>query len=131
MRDAYFSGHLRGPAGHGLHAPSATLGGPLGYASPRETEEILKWGTLDCALLGAVDQVEGEAVLWVRMVPDPWTVLTFWDRSVDTRGNCCASFLLKGALDFATALETAREAFPQVFSRFKFGIVPRPSDLPG
>ena len=100
----------------------------VGTPELREIEEILLPGTLDCGLLGRSGSwTEGDAVLWVRMVPDPWTVLTFWDRSGDKRPGCCASFLLKGALDFATALETAREAFPQVFARFTFEIVPRGS----
>lgn len=133
MRDAYFSGHMPGQqAGHYLRATSTPPGQHLesiGLAGTREVEKILVPSMLDTYFLGrdGRQQTEGEAVLWVRMVPDPWTVLTFWDRSVDTRFGCCASFLLKGALDFATALETARAAFPQVFARFSFEIVPRPA----
>lgn len=71
-------------------------------------------------------QTQGEAQL--RVWPDDTpagglTVLAFWDRSVDTRRNSSASFMLPGVLSFDEAVEAAREAFPSVWERFTYDIM--------
>jgi len=51
------------------------------------------------------------------------TILAFWDRSVDSRGQSNSAFLLPGVLDFDEAVLKAKIYFPEVFKRFKFEIV--------
>jgi hypothetical protein len=52
-----------------------------------------------------------------------WTILAFWDRSVDKRGNSNSAFVLPGQiLNFATVLRLSRERFPWVFERIKFDV---------
>lgn len=66
-------------------------------------------------------QVEGLATVTQR---GAWTVLAFWDRSVDTRRGSNSAFLLHGQHDFTAALALARAAFPEVFARFTFEVWP-------
>jgi hypothetical protein len=69
-------------------------------------------------------QTEGRAMLihFLGMPESPsiWTVLTFWDRSVDHRGNSCSAFVFRGNLTFTDACTKAREVFPRVWQRFTF-----------
>jgi len=53
-----------------------------------------------------------------------WTVLAFWDRSVDDRGASNSAFVIPGELTFEQARDRAREAFPEVWRRFTFEVVP-------
>lgn len=64
-------------------------------------------------------EVEGEAKV-TQLVG--WTILSFADRSVDSRPMSHSTFALRGELDFAGAVDAASEAFPQVFERFTFKI---------
>ena len=52
-----------------------------------------------------------------------WTVLAFWDRSVDKRGASNSAFLLLGTLTFEDARDRSKEAFPEVWARFQFEVV--------
>lgn len=71
------------------------------------------------------DEPEGEAKLTLVQTDDgPATILSFWDNSVDRRGNSHSTFVLPGDLDFGDALDAARDAFPEVFDRFDFVVVP-------
>lgn len=76
--------------------------------------------TLDGGLLGYEEQVEGRTVVThIR----GWTILSFWDRSVDERPGCNSNFVMRGNLSFADALDAARTTFPKVIRRFAFPIV--------
>ena len=66
-----------------------------------------------------VKQVEGEAALTHVA---GWTVLAFWDRSQDTRGNSNSSFILKGTHDFDHMVKVAKEIFPALWKRFTFEV---------
>jgi len=70
-----------------------------------------------------IDQVEGVAIkrTWYKK-PNGVTVLSFWDRSVDSRPGSSSSFMLPGVLTFQEALEAAREAFPKIWERYEFVI---------
>lgn len=65
-------------------------------------------------------QVEGEATL---SYIHGYSILAFWDRSVDDRPGSNAMFLIPGVLEFEDALANALLLFPGVFDRFKFPIV--------
>ena len=51
-----------------------------------------------------------------------WTILAFWDRSVDTRGGCSSTYLLEGTHDYPTAVKLAKEHFPTVWARYTFHV---------
>ncbi len=52
-----------------------------------------------------------------------WTVLSFWDRSVDSRYGSNSNFFIKGIFTFDEMLEQCKSTFPKIFSRFKFDVV--------
>jgi hypothetical protein len=52
------------------------------------------------------------------------TLLAFWDRSVDQRGACNSVFALPGKLTFDEAVAAAKKAFPKVWQRFTFEVMP-------
>lgn len=64
-------------------------------------------------------EVEGEAALHYL---DGWTVLAFWDRSVDKRGGCNSNFVVRGHATFDEVLALAKEQYPQVMNRLTFQI---------
>jgi hypothetical protein len=65
-------------------------------------------------------QVEGEAALHHV---GGWTILAFWDRSVDSRMGCNSAFLLRGEATFGEMVELSRREWPEVWSRFTFRVV--------
>jgi hypothetical protein len=107
-------------AGHYMHAAKA----PRSLEERRAEHDVLysnPWGTeVDSGLCPSGPEIEGRALLHHK---DGWTALSFWDRSVDSRGKCNSNFLAKGTFDFEKMLELARENFPHVMKRFKFEIV--------
>jgi len=82
----------------------------------------------------AAKHIDGLLGDWVEDVPENlgrvhvirfgvrWTILAFWDRSVDSRGGSHSSFIFKGAVPAAEAMAKAKELFPHVFARAKFPI---------
>lgn len=96
------------------------------------------WGYPDCTLqphcvqvrdrwevIGP--QIEGHALVHRK---DGWTALSFWDRSVDKRGNSNSTFMFRGDFDFDTMVALAQEHFPKVWKRFTFAIIPAPTQQP-
>lgn len=53
---------------------------------------------------------------------DGWTVLSFWDNSMDKRPGSHATFAVDDTVDFETILQLAREAYPAVFGRMQFEV---------
>ena len=64
-------------------------------------------------------EIEGEARLHVM---HGWTVIAFWDRSIDSRGKSNSVFFVPGVRSWEYALSAARDAFPSVFARFTFEV---------
>lgn len=62
---------------------------------------------------------EGRAILHHK---EGWTALSFWDRSVDSRGGCNSSFFFKGNFTFGEMVDMANKHFPVVMGRFNFQI---------
>lgn len=54
-----------------------------------------------------------------------WTVLSFWDNSIDSRPGSHSTFVSRGTLSFEDAVERAKAAFPSVWKRFTFEVRPR------
>lgn len=65
-------------------------------------------------------EVEGETAIHHI---DGWTVMAFWDRSVDKRGACNSNFAARGTYDFEQMKDIARARFPTVMNRLKFELV--------
>ena len=59
-------------------------------------------------------QNQGEALLHHI---EGWTVLAFWDRTVDHRGNSNSAFVVRGDYDFDAMLGVMRERFPEIAAR--------------
>lgn len=53
------------------------------------------------------------------------TILAFWDRSVDGRGGSHSTFIIEGHHNFDNAVKYAKKAFPEVWARYTFPVVPR------
>jgi hypothetical protein len=51
-----------------------------------------------------------------------YTILAFWDRSVDSRNGSHSTYLLPGTLSFPEALEAAQKAFPDIWRRYRFAV---------
>lgn len=81
-----------------------------------------KW-EVDRRMCPSGTQVQGWAALHKR---DGWTLISFYDRSVDSRPGSNSSFLAEGNFTFEEMLGIAREYFPRVMSRFTFEIVEAP-----
>lgn len=52
-----------------------------------------------------------------------WTVLSFWDRSVDHRNGSHSTYIELGTFDFAEMAKRAQAAFPKTWARYKFEVV--------
>lgn len=65
-------------------------------------------------------QVEGQATL---SYVQGYSIIAFWDHSVDTRSNSNSVFLIPGKLEFDEVLGEARRMFPMIFERFEFEIM--------
>jgi hypothetical protein len=65
-------------------------------------------------------EVEGQAALHHI---EGWTVLAFWDRSVDSRHSSNSAFVVVGRHDYTTMLEVAKRQFPDVLRRQKVPMV--------
>lgn len=51
-----------------------------------------------------------------------WTIIAFWDRSVDSRGKSHSTFLMRGIFEFEMAKSLSVEAFPEIWKRFTFPV---------
>jgi hypothetical protein len=66
------------------------------------------------------NQVQGHAY---RSEVNGHTIITFWDRTGDSRPGSKSVFVVEGNLSMREVIERARLAFPAVFRRFTFSIV--------
>lgn len=109
-RVLYFGCWSRAQRGHYLHEVDGRTGRPLGIVPFVDAE-------LDGGFCPEGQQSEGVARLHHLR---GWTVLAFWDRSADSRGNSHSTFLADGQHEFEEMVALAKEAFPAVWARFGF-----------
>lgn len=64
-------------------------------------------------------QVEGPAVIHHK---NGWTALSFWDRTIDTRGGCSSTYLAEGTFTFEQMVELAKTRFPERWGKMKFQV---------
>lgn len=86
---------------------------------PRTREELRR------RVPGDNPEIQGRAYIHAA---EGWTILSWWDRSEDQRGGCCAVFFVRGYHRWSEALRRAREAFPGAFARME---VAYPVELAG
>src|ERR1700756_3383092 len=65
-------------------------------------------------------EIEGEALLHHR---SGWTALSFWDRTIDTRGGCNSTYFAEGTFTFDEMVAMAKERFAERWNRMKFEVV--------
>lgn len=53
---------------------------------------------------------------------DGWTILSFWDNSVDTRPGSHSTFMVEGKLDKDAMIAKAKELFPTIWQRYAFEV---------
>lgn len=53
---------------------------------------------------------------------DGWTLIAFWDRTGDSRGNSSSTFLAKGDFTFEQMVAMAKFEFPDLWKRFRFEV---------
>jgi len=64
---------------------------------------------------------QGKCVLVIKSdMFREWTLIQFWDRTGDSRGNSNSSFIAPGELTFEEVVARAKETFPELFKRFTF-----------
>lgn len=96
----------------------------------REWEAVIPWDGIDGVLqpgcreehghwVHRAAQVEGEALLHHK---DGWTAISFWDRSVDTRGACNSTYFAEGLFTFDQMVEMARARFSERWNRMTFSV---------
>lgn len=117
--DIFYFGCWGQTAGHYLHAG--------GGSSMRQRDLPEDWPIavdfLDCGLLPPKKpQTEGLAT-FVHV--NGWTIISFWDRSADSRPNSNSAFLARGLHSFDEIVRMTRAAFPSVWDRLKFEVVER------
>jgi hypothetical protein len=110
-------------AGHGWFKPAASMQISAAVADAMRTV----FPDIDCnyAPDDTKDQVEGEAKLSHLR---GWTVLAWWDRSVDTRRNANSALVIDADRDFDQMVDLLEIHFPQVLwrQRVPFKLVPQP-----
>lgn len=116
MSEIYYFGCVRN-IGHYLFKPSER--GPVQPHGPESRK--MAWARICDGGLGLGDdeepQDEGRGT-WAYI--RGYSIVSFWDRTVDSRGGSTSSFLLKGMHSFATVIHTAENFFPNIFKRFNF-----------
>lgn len=128
VRSGTGAGHcLVTPTAHAdersLPPPLRRLDGVWCYPTPRTPEQSRNsWRDR-----GPQEQGRG----FIHYV-DGWTVISWWDRSEDRRGGCCAVFLIEARCGWADALAAARAAFPREVARMEaaYPIALAGADLP-
>lgn len=101
MTDVFFFGCLH-DLGHYFH-----------YLDGRRELRIdgLPWPShsVDGGFQPPATDEEGQAL---RHVKDGWTVVAYWDRSVDKRPGSCSALIVHGVMTTPEAVELVGNAFP-------------------
>jgi len=83
--------------------------------------ETNPWGyEVDSGLCPKGPEIAGRALIHHK---DGWTAMSFWDRSVDTRGKSNSNFFAEGTHTFDEMVAIAKEHFTEIMARFTFPIV--------
>jgi hypothetical protein len=124
MDNAFYFGCYE-ESGHYLFRP-----GPMSTPSSSIPKDfpVKPYGLLDGRLLRNGPQPQGVCTHYRGI--NGWTLISFWDRSVDSRGGSNSTFLCRGEHTFEEMLALFKEHFPTIVSRFKFPLVLDPEPGP-
>jgi hypothetical protein len=92
---------------------------------PCKRPALCPWVLIDLAALPLprdhrdADQNEGDGYIRRK---DGWTLLGFWDRSVDDRFGSNSVFVVEEDLSANEMMAQARETFPSIWARFPFEV---------
>lgn len=112
-RPIYFFGCWNNDKGYYFHRTDSTT-------VPWQDRHLIPFvKKIDGVYAPAGKQIEGRACL--RHLRG-WTVLAWWDRSVDTRSNSNAALVVEGEFEFEDMLVMLKNRFPRVFARFDYSI---------
>lgn len=100
----------------------------------RTLESLVPWGLKVDGFLAprttngaqAVNGIVGyhQAISWVDCPgEEAWSLISWWDNSVDDRPGSNCAFMVNRRASLREILAEARDAFPQIFLRFKYPIV--------
>jgi len=120
----YFGVEQRNRPGHRYVSPSGGDTFEMEKKLPRFLNP--RQGLIDGQYCIQTTNVEGRAL--IHFVQG-WTVLSFWDRSGDSRGGSNSNFVVKGRHSFNDMVEITRALFPQIWARFNFDVTLADEDL--
>lgn len=107
--------------GHGLHGPDGKSVGSEENPAEKYVGAGWPYGWAGQKLDRCPELIEGQSVI----LHDPgWTILSFADRSVDTRRGSHSTFVARGVYMFDEMWEAALRLFPVVCSRYSFEVKP-------
>lgn len=115
--DAFYYGCWN-EVGHFLFKPDGDSIREFNPCFPKDFP--VKPGLLDGAFLGCQWGPQFEAVL---SHVGNWTIISFWDNTVDDRPGSNSNFIFRGKLSFEEAIKMAKEVFPTIFARFPKEII--------
>ncbi len=122
-------------AGHYMRDPGGDMPRiQVGGMVTDRWSNVVPWGTrvdgcLAPRLPNGAERPNGVASFHVSIEVLPggeenvWTAISWWDNSIDTRGNSSCTFLADHNGSASSLLAEARAAFPQIFERFKYEVV--------
>lgn len=84
-----------------------------------EAKQLIPPALIDSGFCPPGSQVQGPAMMRHH---DGWTVMSFWDRSGDHRGNSNTNFLYRGKCTFEEMCALAAAEFPEVWGRLTFKV---------
>lgn len=114
--DWYYFGCYR-HSGHFLW--DRNLSGVRGYSEKKNFP--FRWESLDAGFLSqGIPQIEGHGNL---IYINDWTIISFWDRSVDSRPGSNSAFIVDKKYELQEFFSKASEVFPSVWERFNFELV--------
>ncbi len=114
-QDAYYFGCWKDKGHHLFY----TDGNQVGY---NQGPKGIKTQSLDGTFMPERCPLT-QGIAYHSILFDKWTIINFYDNSVDGRPASHSLFLLRGVMDYETALTKAKETFPTIFNRFTFPIV--------
>lgn len=109
---AYYFGCIR-TTGHHLFSPGGACVDFYGFEVPN----------LDQSYCPAEGVAQGASRLThIKVGRNEWSILSFWDNSIDKRPGSHSTFVVRGTFDYDDTKNVARTYFPGVWDRYTFHV---------